>query len=54
MWGGGGGGGGGGVMGRKCGVERGPLKMFLPLLGGHDQIINKSMQNHQPPPPDKK
>ena len=29
-----GGGGGGGVMGRKCAVERGPLKIFLHLLGG--------------------
>jgi hypothetical protein len=26
--------GGGGVMGRKRGVERGPLKNFLHLLGG--------------------
>ena len=33
----------------KCGVERGPLKIFLHLLGGHDEIINESMQNHQPP-----
>ena len=47
----GGGGGGGGVMGRKLGVERGPLKIFLHLLGGQDEIINESMQNHQPPPP---
>jgi hypothetical protein len=38
------------VMGRKRGVERGPLKIFLHLLGGHDEIINESMQNHQPPP----
>jgi hypothetical protein len=30
-------------MGRKRGEERGPL------LGGHDEIINESMQNHQPP-----
>jgi hypothetical protein len=36
-------------MGRKRGVERGPLKIFLHLLGGHDEIINESMQNHQPP-----
>jgi hypothetical protein len=43
-----GGEGGGGV------VERGPLKIFLHLLGGHDEIINESMQNHQPPHPDKK
>ena len=41
-------------MGRKRGVERGPLNFFLHLLGGHDEIINESMQNHQPPPPDKK
>jgi hypothetical protein len=41
---------GGGVMGRKRGVVRGPLKIFLHLLGGHDEIINESMQNHQPPP----
>jgi hypothetical protein len=34
-------------MGRKRGVERGPLKIFLHLLGGHDEIINESMQNHQ-------
>ena len=49
-------GGGGGVMGRKRGVERGPLEIFLHLLGGQDEIINESMQNHQPPspPPDKK
>ena len=46
----GGGGGGEGVMGRKRGVERGPLKIFLHLLGDHDEIINESMQNHQPPP----
>ena len=46
-----GGGGGGGVMGRKRAVERGPLKIFLHLLGGHDEIMNESMQNHQPPPP---
>jgi hypothetical protein len=51
---GGGGGGGGGVMGRKRGVERGPLEIFLHLLGGQDEIINESTQNHQPPPPDKK
>ena len=44
-------GGGGGVMGRKRAVERGPLKIFLHLLGGHDEIMNESMQNHQPPPP---
>jgi hypothetical protein len=48
MW--GGVGGGGGVMGRKRGVEREALKIFLHLLGGHDEIINESMQNHQPPP----
>ena len=36
-------GGGGGVMGRKRGVES------LHLLGGHDEIINERMQNHQPP-----
>jgi hypothetical protein len=42
-------------MGRKLGVERGPLEIFLLLLGGQDKIINKSMQNHQSPrPPDKK
>ena len=41
---------GGGVMGRKRAVERGPLKIFLHLLGGHDEIMNESMQNHQPPP----
>ena len=40
---------GGGVMGRKRAVERGPLKIFLHLLGGHDEIMNESMQNHQPP-----
>jgi hypothetical protein len=41
-------------MGRKRAVERGPLKISLHLLGGHDEIMNESMQNHQPPPPDKK
>ena len=46
-----GGGGGGGVMGRKRGVERGPLEIFLHLLGGggQDEIINESTQNQQPP-----
>ena len=49
------GGGGGGVMGRKRGVERGTLEISLRLLGGQDEIINESTQNHQPPPPpDKK
>jgi hypothetical protein len=44
-------------MGRKRGVERGPLEIFLHLLGDQDEIINESMQNHQLhplPPPDKK
>jgi hypothetical protein len=41
--------GGVGVMGRKRGVERGPLEIFLHLLGGQDEIINESTQNHQPP-----
>ena len=41
----------GGVMGRKRGVERGTLEIFLHLLGGQDEIINESTQNHQPPPP---
>jgi hypothetical protein len=36
-------------MGRKRGVERGPLEIFLHLLGGQDEIINESTQNHQPP-----
>ena len=45
------GGGGGGGMGRKRGVERGTLEIFLYLLGGQDEIINESTQNHQPPPP---
>jgi hypothetical protein len=39
------------VMGRKRGVERGPLEIFLHLLGGQDEIINESTQNHQPTPP---
>jgi hypothetical protein len=43
-----------GIMGKKLGVERGPLEISLHLLGGRDEIINESTQNHQPPPPDKK
>jgi hypothetical protein len=41
-------------MGKKLGVERGLLEIFLHMLGGQDEIINESTQNHQPPPPDKK
>jgi hypothetical protein len=41
-------------MGKKLGVERGPQEIFLHLLGGRDEIINESVQNHQSPPPDKK
>ena len=48
------GGGREGVMGRKRGVERGTLEIFLHLLGAQDEIINESTQNHQPPPADKK
>jgi hypothetical protein len=36
-------------MGRKRGVERGALEIFLHLLRGQDEIINESTQNHQPP-----
>jgi hypothetical protein len=39
----------GGGGGRKRGVERAPLEIFLHLLGGQDEIINESTQNHQPP-----
>jgi hypothetical protein len=44
-----------GIMGKKLGVERGPLEIFLHLLGGQDEIINESTQttSHPPPPPDK-
>jgi hypothetical protein len=41
-------------MGKKLGVERGSLEILLHLLGGQDEIIYESTQNHQPPPPDKK
>jgi hypothetical protein len=36
-------------MGNKLGVEKGPLEIFLHLLG-----INENTQNHQPPSLEKK
>jgi hypothetical protein len=45
-------------MGRKLGVERGPLEIFLHLLGGQDEINNYQWKHAKPPapppPPDKK
>ena len=53
---GGGGGGGGGIMGRKRGVERGTLEIFLHLLGGQDEIKHAKppATPPHPHPPDKK
>jgi hypothetical protein len=43
-------------MGKKPGVERGPLEIFLHLLEGRDEIINdfKANKTTSPHPPDKK